>query len=48
MSFKKIPKLRIGDGGVGVQMAPRFVATYECDASIEFKEAYLKCKEGEL
>jgi len=27
-------------GASGVQMATRFVATYECDASNEFKEAY--------
>ena len=30
-------------GARGVQMATRFVATYECDASDEFKEAYLNC-----
>ncbi|PIP12285.1 MAG: nitronate monooxygenase [bacterium (Candidatus Stahlbacteria) CG08_land_8_20_14_0_20_40_26] len=35
-------------GAQGVQMATRFVATHECDASIEFKEAYLKCKEDDL
>jgi nitronate monooxygenase len=35
-------------GAQGVQMATRFVATHECDASMEFKEAYLKCKEDEL
>lgn len=32
----------------GVQMATRFVATHECDASIAFKEAYVQCKEGDL
>ena len=31
-------------GASGVQMATRFVATNECDASIEFKEAYVKAK----
>jgi NAD(P)H-dependent flavin oxidoreductase YrpB (nitropropane dioxygenase family) len=31
-------------GANGVQMATRFVTTYECDASYEFKEAYIKCK----
>lgn len=35
-------------GAQGVQMATRFVATHECDASIEFKEAYLKCKKEAL
>lgn len=35
-------------GAQGVQMASRFVATYECDASIEFKKEYLKCKEDDL
>jgi len=35
-------------GAQGVQMATRFVATYECDASIEFKEAYVKCKEEDI
>ena len=35
-------------GADGVQMATRFVATHECDASIEFKEAYVKCKDGDL
>ncbi len=29
-------------GAGGVQMATRFVGTYECDASPEFKQAYLK------
>ena len=35
-------------GAQGVQMATRFVATYECDASIKFKEAYLKCQKDDL
>jgi len=35
-------------GAQGVQMGTRFVATYECDASIEFKEAYLKCKKEDI
>lgn len=35
-------------GAKGVQMATRFVATYECDASPEFKEAYIKCKQEDL
>ena len=29
-------------------MATRFVTTHECDASMEFKEAYINCKEEEL
>ncbi len=35
-------------GAQGVQMATRFVATHECDASAAFKEAYVKCKEEDL
>lgn len=35
-------------GAQGVQMATRFVATYECDTSIKFKEAYLKCQKDDL
>lgn len=35
-------------GAQGVQMATRFVTTYECDASIKFKETYLKCKKDDL
>jgi len=35
-------------GAQGVQMATRFVATYECDASEEFKNAYIKCNKGDL
>ena len=29
-------------------MGTRFVATYECDASMEFKEAYLNCKKEDV
>jgi len=35
-------------GAQGVQMATRFVATHECDASIQFKEAYVKCKKEDI
>ncbi|OCC14471.1 Enoyl-[acyl-carrier-protein] reductase [Dissulfuribacter thermophilus] len=35
-------------GASGVQMGTRFVATEECDASREFKEAYLKAKEEDV
>jgi nitronate monooxygenase len=35
-------------GAQGVQMGTRFVATYECDASMEFKEAYLNCKKEDI
>ena len=35
-------------GAQGVQMGTRFVATYECDASTEFKEAYLNCKKEDI
>ncbi len=35
-------------GASGIQMATRFVATYECDASIKFKEAYVKCRNEDI
>lgn len=35
-------------GAQGVQMATRFVATLECDASIEFKEAYVKATKEDI
>ena len=35
-------------GAKGVQMATRFVATEECDASIEFKQSYINCKKDDM
>ncbi len=35
-------------GASGVQMATRFVATNECDASIEFKKAYVNAKDDDI
>jgi NAD(P)H-dependent flavin oxidoreductase YrpB (nitropropane dioxygenase family) len=35
-------------GAGGVQMATRFVATYECDASDEFKQVFIKCKKEDI
>ena len=35
-------------GADGVQIATRFVATNECDASIEFKEAYVNAKKEDI
>jgi nitronate monooxygenase len=35
-------------GASGVQMATRFVCTEECDASREFKQAYLDAKEEDI
>lgn len=35
-------------GASGVQMATRFVATNECDASIEFKNAYVESKKEDI
>jgi len=35
-------------GASGVQMATRFVATEECDASEEFKQAYVKAKKEDI
>lgn len=38
----------LGIGASGVQMATRFVATNECDASIEFKKAYINAKNEDI
>jgi NAD(P)H-dependent flavin oxidoreductase YrpB (nitropropane dioxygenase family) len=35
-------------GASGVQLATRFVATNECDASIEFKNAYINAKKEDI
>ncbi len=35
-------------GAAGVQMATRFVATHECDASLEFKQAYLHASKEDI
>ncbi len=35
-------------GAKGVQMATRFVATHECDASDEFKQSYINCKKEDI
>ncbi len=35
-------------GCVGVQMATRFIGTYECDASDKFKEILLNCKDEDI
>ena len=35
-------------GASGVQMATRFVTTHECDASLRFKEAYLRAMPEDL
>jgi len=35
-------------GASGVQMGTRFVTTYECDASDEFKQAYLDAKKEDV
>ena len=35
-------------GAVGVQMATRFVTTFECDASEAFKQTYIDAKESDL
>ncbi|MFA5033654.1 MAG: nitronate monooxygenase [bacterium] len=40
----KIMKL----GADGVQMATRFVATHECDASLAFRQKYLKCEKKDI
>ena len=38
----------MGLGADGVQMATRFVATKECDASDEFKQAYINAKKEDI
>ncbi len=38
----------IDAGASGVQMATRFVATYECDANDAFKQAYVDAKEEDV
>ena len=35
-------------GAAGVQMGTRFVATHECDAALEYKMAYINCKEEDI
>ncbi len=35
-------------GASGAQMATRFVTTVECDASPEFKQAFIECKQEDL
>ncbi len=35
-------------GASGVQMATRFVTTYECDASQEFKKAYINAEQNDI
>lgn len=35
-------------GATGVQMATRFVTTYECDASKEFKKTYMNAKKEDI
>lgn len=35
-------------GAKGVQIATRLVPTYECDAAIDFKEAYVKSKQEDI
>jgi len=35
-------------GAKGVKLGTRFVTTYECDASQEFKEAYINCNKEDI
>ena len=35
-------------GAKAVKMGTRFVTTYECDASIHFKESYINCKKEDI
>lgn len=38
----------LAQGADGVQMASRFVPTIECDASEEFKQAYIACRQEDI
>ena len=38
----------LGMGCAGVQMATRFIGTYECDAHAELKKVLLEAKEGDI
>jgi nitronate monooxygenase len=38
----------IRDGAKAVKMGTRFVPTFECDASIEFKESYINCHKEDI
>lgn len=42
--IKNIMKL----GAAGVQMGTRFVTTHECDAALEFKQAYINAEEKDI
>ncbi len=44
---RDIPRL-LKRGAAGVQMATRFVCTWECDAAQEFKQAYVEAKEDDI
>lgn len=35
-------------GASGVQVATRFIGTYECDASEEYKQRYVECKKEDI
>ncbi len=35
-------------GAKAVKIGTRFVTTYECDASMEYKESYIKSKEEDI
>lgn len=35
-------------GATGVQMATRFITTFECDADIKFKETFINAKESDI
>ncbi|MEE1355760.1 nitronate monooxygenase family protein [Absicoccus porci] len=35
-------------GAYGVQLGTRFIATYECDAHIRFKQAVIQCKKADI
>lgn len=38
----------IDKGASGVQIATRFIATHECDASQSYKDMYLRCKKEDI
>ena len=48
ISVGKEISLLLENGASGVQIGSRFVATHECDAKDEFKEAYIQCSADDI
>ena len=48
VEFLKNPRKFTDMGAAGAQIATRFIATYECDASPEFKKHYINVKPEDI